>query len=87
MKVQKHNGRPEDTKGRQQRELAVYDLLEQLDISFERADHPAVPTIEACREVDEVLGTGMCKNLFLCNAQKTSFYLLLMPGNKKFKTK
>ena len=29
----------------------------------------------------------MCKNLFLCNRQKTAFYLLLMPGDKKFKTK
>ena len=29
----------------------------------------------------------MCKNLFLRNQQKTCFYLLLMPGDKKFMTK
>ena len=44
-------------------------------------------TIEACRGVDELLGIHMCKNLFLCNAQKTTFYLLLMPGEKKFQTR
>ena len=49
-------------------------------------DHDALPTIEACREADQLLGTEICKNLFLRNAQKTDFYLLLMPGNKKFKT-
>ena len=49
-------------------------------------DHDALPTIEACLEVDRLLGAEICKNLFLRNAQKTEFYLLLMPGNKKFKT-
>ena len=67
--------------------MAVYDLLESLDIPFVRVDHEAAMTIEACRGVDELLGTEICKNLFLCNAQKTKFYLLLMPGEKQFKTK
>ena len=44
-------------------------------------------TMEACQGVDEILRIHMCKNLFLCNSQKTVFYLLLMPGEKKFKTK
>ena len=38
-------------------------------------------------EIDKVLDVVICKNLFLCNRQKTSFYLLMMPGDKKFKTK
>lgn len=29
----------------------------------------------------------VCKNLFLCNRQKTKFYLLMTPGDKKFQTK
>lgn len=29
----------------------------------------------------------ICKNLFLCNRQKTKFYLLMIPGDKKFLTK
>ena len=80
-------GRPADCSNRQQRELAVYDLLDELHIEFERVDHEEANTMEACEEVDRVLGTMMCKNLFLCNRQKTDFYLLMMPGDKPFKTK
>ena len=79
-------GRPADSSGRLPKELRTYDLLDSLHISYERVDHDALPTIEACRQVDEILGTPMCKNLFLRNAQKTAFYLLLLPGEKKFKT-
>ena len=73
--------------GRLQREMAVYELLHKLDIPFKRMDHEPMATIEACHGVDELLGIRMCKNLFLCNTQKTVFYLLMMPGEKKFKTK
>lgn len=69
------------------KETAVYELLDSLGISYERVDHPAAMTIEACHDVDEALGIHLCKNLFLCNRQKTDFYLLLMPGEKPFKTK
>lgn len=79
-------GRPADFSGRLPKELRTYDLLDSLHISYERVDHDALPTIEACRQVDEILETPMCKNLFLRNAQKTAFYLLLLPGEKKFKT-
>ena len=84
MTLQK--GRPKDT-NRLPKELAVYDLLDELGIEYERIDHEALYTIEACQGVDEVLGIQICKNLFLCNSQKTKFYLLLMPGDKKFVTK
>lgn len=81
-----YTGRPDDESNRLPKELRTYDLLDQLDIPYWRVDHDVTNTIEACCGVDELLGTEMCKNLFLCNAQKTDFYLLLMPGNKKFKT-
>lgn len=81
-----YEGRPADTSGREDKEIRTYDLLDSLQVPFVRVDHDALPTIEACREVDQLLGTEICKNLFLRNAQKTDFYLLLMPGNKKFKT-
>lgn len=81
-----YTGRPEAS-GRLPKEMAVYDLLEKLDIPFIRVDHEIAPTIEACQEIDHMLGVEMCKNLFLCNRQKTDFYLLLMPGGKPFKTK
>lgn len=75
------------SEGRLAKEMAVYDLLEELHISYERVDHEAAASIEACHNVDKLLGIQICKNLFLCNSQKTAFYLLLMPGKKKFLTK
>lgn len=81
-----YRGRPADGSGRLDKEMRVYDLLDRLAILYERVDHSAVPTIEACRDIDRILGIDICKNLFLCNAQKTQFYLLMMPGDKKFRT-
>ena len=69
------------------KEAAVYTLLDKLEIPYERVDHPAAMTIEDCHDVDNILKTPLCKNLFLCNRQKTDFYLLLIPGDKPFKTK
>lgn len=53
----------------------------------QRVDHDETPSIEACGEVEKLLGIEICKNLFLCNRQKTQFTLLLMPGRKEFRTK
>lgn len=69
------------------KEAACYDALETLGIEYGRVSHEHIGTIEGCIEIGEVLGTEICKNLFLCNAQKTDFYLLVMPGAKSFKTK
>ena len=80
-------GRPEDETGRLEKEIRVYDFLDRLGIEYERTDHEPADTMEACNKIDAVLGTLICKNLFLCNRQKTDFYLLIMPGNKPFKTK
>lgn len=74
-------------KGRLLKEMAVYELLEELEIPYLRVDHEAAATVDDCQGVDEALGIHICKNLFLCNRQKTDFYLLMMPGLKKFKTK
>lgn len=81
-----YEGRPVDEAGRLPKEIRTYDLLDQLQIPYWRLDHDATATIEACRDVDKRLDIEICKNLFLCNAQKTDFYLLMMPGHKKFKT-
>ncbi len=81
------NGRPANTQGRQDREIRVYDFLDQLGIEYFRTDHEEANNMEACNRIDSVLGTVICKNLFLCNRQKTNFYLLMMPGDKPFKTK
>ena len=79
-------GQP-DNAGRLEKEIRVYDLLDSLGVVFERIDHEAAMTMEACEEIDIALQATICKNLFLCNRQETDFYLLMMPGEKKFKTK
>lgn len=83
--MQLFHGAPTDE--RKPNEQAVYDFLNACSIPFTRVDHPAVQTMEDCHAADAVLQVEMCKNLFLCNSQKTKFYLLLLPGNKPFKTK
>ena len=80
-------GRPADCSGRLAKEIRVYDLLDRLGISYQRIDHEATNTMEACAAVDEVLDATICKNLLLCNRQNTVFYLLMTPGDKVFKTK
>ena len=81
------NGRPFSSEGRLEKEIRVYDLLDALGVSYQRIDHEAANTMEACAEVDKVLDATICKNLLLCNRQCTAFYLLMMPGDKPFKTK
>ena len=80
-------GRPASTAGRLDKEIRVYDFLDALGLSYQRIDHEAAMTMEACAAVDAVLEATICKNLLLCNRQCTEFYLLLMPGDKVFKTK
>ena len=84
MELQK--GRPSDFAARLPKEQRVYELLDRLEIEYTRVDHEPAMTMEACVAVDAALGTVMCKNLLLCNRQCTDFYLLLMPGDKPFKT-
>ncbi|MBO7650142.1 MAG: prolyl-tRNA synthetase associated domain-containing protein [Lachnospiraceae bacterium] len=82
-----YDGRPADAAERLPREVRTYDYLDGLGISYKRTDHERADNMEACNVIDAVLGVIICKNLFLCNRQKTAFYLLMMPGDKKFKTK
>lgn len=80
-------GRPASGEGREAKEMAVYDLLDRLGISYTRVDHAPAATMEDCLAVEATLGTSICKNLFLTNRQHTAYYLLLMPGDKPFRTK
>ena len=81
------NGRPANVDGRLDKEIRVYELLDSLGVSYQRIDHEETTTMEACAEIDKVLDAPTCKNLLLCNRQQTDFYLLLMAGDKVFKTK
>ncbi len=85
MELQK--GRPADTTGRLEKEIRTYDLLDRLSVEYDRVDHAPAMTMEDCKEVDEILESMVCKNLFLCNRQETAFYLLMIPDTKVFHTK
>ena len=80
------NGRPATNNGRLDKEIRCYDLLDSLGVQYQRIDHEAAMTMEACVEIDRVLDATICKNLLLCNRQCTAFYLLMLPGEKHFKT-
>ena len=80
-------GRPTDTAERTARELEAYDFLEALGVSFDRVDHAPAMTMAVCEDIDRALEATICKNLFLTNRQGTAFYLLMMPGDKPFRTK
>lgn len=85
--MQIYSDRPENSEGRLKRELDTYDLLDKLGIMYQRTDHEPATTMAVCNVIDAALDVLICKNLFLCNRQQTVFYLLLMPGDKPFKTK
>ena len=67
--------------------LESFALLDQLHIPYSRVEHEPAETMEACTAISDALGIRICKNLFLCNRQKTDFYLLTMPEDKPFHTK
>ena len=80
------NGRPQTNEGRLSKEIRCYDLLDSLGVEYQRIDHEAAMTMEACVEIDKALNAVISKNLLLCIRQKTAFYLLMLPGEKHFKT-
>ena len=80
------NGRPENCEGRLDKEIRCYDFLDNLGIDYQRIDHEPAATMEICAEIDKTLGATICKNLLLCNRQCTTFYLLMLPGEKNFRT-
>ena len=81
------NGAPRDAAERAPRERRCYEFLDRLGVPYRRADHEPAATMELCREIEKSLGCPICKNLLLTNRQQTDFYLLLMEGDKVFKTK
>ena len=89
MELTLKKGRPDNTDGREDKEIKCYEFLDSLGVEYYHVDHRDMPadTMEACVAIDKALGCTICKNLFLCNRQKTDFYLLMMPADKPFKTK
>ena len=81
-----YKGRPSSNEGREQREIRVYDYLDSLGIEYFRVDHDSVFSDNQCEAVEKVLDNVICKNIFLCNKQKTAYYMLVMPAHKRFNT-
>ena len=83
-----YKGRPTGNDGRSEVEIKTYDFLDKLGMSYETVCHEAAYTMEQCQKVQNAMPDApICKNLFLCNRQQTQFYLLMLPGDKHFKTK
>lgn len=89
MELKLEKGSPLDYSDRLAKEQRCYELLDKLNLEYYRCDHPEAnaDTMEDCLKIDKILDAVVCKNLFLCNRQCTDFYLLMMPGDKVFKTK
>lgn len=81
-----YKGRPSSCEGRQEREIRVYDYLDSLGIEYYRVDHDSIFGDDECEAVERVLDNVICKNIFLCNRQRTSYYMLVMPAHKRFNT-
>ena len=69
------------------KEIAAYDFLDRLGVEYDRVDHEPLMTMEACQEAHQTLDAAICKNLFLCTANKKKFYLVMLQGEKRFVTK
>jgi len=82
-----HKGKPTDTSGRLQKEIRVYEYLDNLGIEYYRIDHDLCPSMKDLEEINAIFKNIICKNLLLCNTQRTKFYLLMMPKDKRFYTK
>ena len=78
-------GRPADCSGRLPKEIRVYEFLDRLGIGYQRLDHEAVMTMDACVDIDAAMGTELCKNLLLGDHRHTQFFLLMLPGEKTVK--
>lgn len=60
------------------------EVCAEIDTAFERT---TLENFKSDMADDKAKHAIICKNLFLCNRQKTKFYLLMIPGDKKFLTK
>lgn len=65
----------------------TYKYLKKLNIPFERVDTDEAITMDDCVLINQKLNMKMVKTLFLCNRQKTIFFLFITTGDKPFKAK
>ena len=66
-----YQGRPSDDRIPQ--ELAVYDKLEELGISFTRVDHDHADTMEDCLLIERTLGSASARTCFCATGSRLTF--------------
>jgi Ala-tRNA(Pro) deacylase len=64
-------------------EQKVYDVLEKLNISYVKHEHPPVFTVEQAEQHWENITGARCKNLFLRNKKGNRHYLVILESSKK----
>ena len=77
------DGRPENTEGRLEKEIRVYDFLDHLGIEYKRVDHEPAFTMEVCEEIDktkEITSQIGSARLSFASAEDMEKYLDIEPG-------
>lgn len=64
-------------------EEKVYDVLNKLNIDFEKVEHPPLFTSEDGLKCSIEFDGVACKNLFIRNKDKSNYYLVIIPSYKK----
>lgn len=64
-------GRPANEADRLDKEIRVYDLLDQLGMEYYRTDHEPATTMEVCNDIDKILGTLICKTFLMQQTENT----------------
>lgn len=68
-------------------EQKVLRRLDELKVPYEYHQHHAVHTIDECLELPYAeADVTFCKNILLCNRQKTQFYLYVTVPKKPYRT-
>ena len=63
--------------------MDIYDLLEKLEVSYAKHEHPAVYTCEEAEVHCAHIPGGKSKNLFLRNRKGNQHYLLVVEASKR----
>lgn len=66
-----------------EREKIVYEMFDKLGIVYKKYEHKAVYTIEEAKELNIDMPGRHCKNIFICDRKKRSFFLIILPEDKK----
>lgn len=87
MNIVLENNSSDDFSSISDEEKEIILFLHSLSIPYIKVNHEAIISMDSYKIIEEKTHSMICKNLFLTNRQQTKFYLLVMKGDKAFKTK